>query len=565
MIAVMEPHEDQPMTTPMVDRHTGSALSGWSRVAAWVIGVGRGLWLLPLDIAFRTVGLRYGWLRALFRMAPPRLLASIGQLRAERAAWRAARGVPAYRFFLQEAGIDPDALFPLGILHRLPETDKRSYVDRFGMLERCVGGKVPFAGTTIDESSGSTGMPYDWIRGSRERSVAHRNIGFFARYAFGTEPLVTINAFSMGAWATGVNMSLGDDASRHRQVDGPGPRQDPLNAQAASGRGYRYVISGYPPFLKHLLDEGDARGFPWAQYRTARDRRRRGDDRGAADLPGARFHSVCSGYGATDLEIGMAGESAAQRRLRGASPGAAGLRAELFGDDPRLPMVFQYNPYDPLHGDRTTSVSSSSRSAGSAILSPRMRYNVHDQGGLVEYARVKEILARHGFDLDHLGALPEVAGPRGPLPWADPIPLPFVWVNGRRDATISVMGANIYPEDVEAVLYRDPEVAPRLHSFLLSVVDDEAGTPRPGDLPRAHGPPRRRRGVAAGPGRVLRRRAREAQHGLPVLGRGVPQRDAADRPDLRPRRGPVPRRRAPDQAAADRDRVVRHGTAGSMS
>ena len=42
-----------------------------------------------------------------------------------------------------------------------------------------------------------------------------------------------------------------------------------------------------------------------------------------------------------------------------------------------------------------------------------------------------------------------------------------------------IMGANIYPEDVEAVLYRDPEVAPRLHSFLLSVVDDEAGTPRP--------------------------------------------------------------------------------------
>jgi len=28
-------------------------------------------------------------------------------------------------------------------------------------------------------------------------------------------------------------------------------------------------------------------------------------------------------------------------------------------------------------------------------------------------------------------------------------------------------------------LYRDPEVAARLHSFLLSVVDDETGTPRP--------------------------------------------------------------------------------------
>ena len=41
------------------------------------------------------------------------------------------------------------------------------------------------------------------------------------------------------------------------------------------------------------------------------------------------------------------------------------------------------------------------------------------------------------------------------------------------------MGSNIYPEDIEAVLYRDPLVAPRLHSFMLAVVDDETGTPRP--------------------------------------------------------------------------------------
>ena len=94
------------------------------------------------------------------------------------------------------------------------------------MLERCVGGKVPFAGTTIDESSGSTGMPYDWIRGSRERLVAHRNIGFFARYAFGTEPLVTINAFSMGAWAAGFNMSLG--MMRHGIVKSTGPDLDKI-------------------------------------------------------------------------------------------------------------------------------------------------------------------------------------------------------------------------------------------------------------------------------------------------------------------------------------------------
>jgi phenylacetate-CoA ligase len=52
-------------------------------------------------------------------------------------------------------------------------------------------------------------------------------------------------------------------------------------------------------------------------------------------------------------------------------------------------------------------------------------------------------------------------------------------VNGRRDATISVMGANIYPEDVESVVYRLPQLARLLHSFMLSVIDDGAGTPRP--------------------------------------------------------------------------------------
>jgi phenylacetate-CoA ligase len=463
-------------------KRTARGQSGWlqvpvSRFAAWMIGLGRGLWLLPLDIVFRTVGLRYGWLRALFSLAPPRLLAGVGRLRAERAAWRAARQVPAYRTFLQEAGIDPDALFPLGILGHLPETDKRSYVDRFGMLERCVDGKVPFAGTTIDESSGSTGTPYDWIRGSRERLVAHRNIGFFARYAFGTEPLVTINAFSMGAWAAGFNMTLG--MMRHGIVKSTGPDLEKiLSTLRRLGPGYRFLISGYPPFLKHLLDEGDAIGFPWNEYRMHALVGGEGMTEELRDLLLSRFESVYSGYGATDIEIGMAGESPvsiAVRRLARARPE---IRAELFGDDPRLPMVFQYNPlihYLEVNEERELVCTVSRLD----LLSPRMRYNVHDVGGIVEFGRARRVLARHGFDLERLGERSEVAGPRGPLPWTDPIPLPFVWVNGRRDATISVMGANIYPEDVEAVLYRDPQVAPRLHSFLLSVVDDETGTPRP--------------------------------------------------------------------------------------
>jgi phenylacetate-coenzyme A ligase PaaK-like adenylate-forming protein len=457
----------RPTGIRVVARHAG----------AWLIGLGRGAWLFPLDVIFKTVGLRYGWLTQLFKRTPPRLLSGLGQLRAERASWRAAKRVPAYRDFLEQAAVDPDDLFPFGILGRLPETEKRNYIDRYGLMERCVGGSVPYPGTTIDESSGSTGTPYNWIRGRREREVAHRNISFFARYAFGGGPLVTLNAFSMGAWAAGMNMSLG--MTRHGIVKSIGPDIDKLlSTLTYLGPSYRFLISGYPPFLKHLLDEGARRGFPWDRYEVHGLVGGEGMTEELRDVLLERFRSVYSGYGATDIEIGMAAESPVSVALRRLARRRPDVREALFGDDPRLPMVFQYNPL--IHflevnelGEIICTVSRLD------LLSPRIRYNVHDEGGLLGFATARERLAAFGFDIERLGERDETAGPRGPLPWSRPIPLPFLWVNGRRDATISVMGANIYPEDIETVVYRDPTLVPRLHSFLLSTVDDERGVPRP--------------------------------------------------------------------------------------
>ena len=464
----------------MGDRNVASPAPGGRRWPLWtasVVGVGRGLWLFPLDVTFKTVGLRYGWLKALFERTPAWILAGLGQLRAERAAWRAVRNVPAYRRFLQDAGIRGRSLYPLGILARLPETDKRSYVDRFGFLERCVDGSVPYPGTTIDESSGSTGTPYNWIRGRHEREVAHRNIGFFARYAFGAKPLVTINAFSMGAWAAGFNMSLG--MMRHGIVKSVGPDIDKiLSTLDYLGPGYRFLISGYPPFLKHLLDEGDRRGFPWAGYELHALVGGEGMSEELRDLLLVRFRSVFSGYGATDIEIGMAGESPVSIAIRRLARARPDVREALFGRDSRLPMVFQYNPlihFLEVNGDREIVCTVSRLD----LLAPRIRYNVHDEGGLIEYKTAAATLRRFGYDIARLGSAPETAGPRGLLPWVRPIPLPFLWILGRRDATISVMGANIYPEDIETVVYKDADLVPRLHSFLLSVIDDETGTPRP--------------------------------------------------------------------------------------
>jgi phenylacetate-CoA ligase len=334
------------------------------------------------------------------------------------------------------------------------------------------------AGTTIDESSGSTGAPYNWIRSSAERQVAHRNISFFARYCFGNEPLVTVNAFSMGAWATGFNMSLA--LNRNGIVKSTGPDVAKiLSTLRFLGPEYRYLICGYPPFVKHLLDVGDSEGFPWARYRLHALVGGEGMAEELRDYLLLRFSSVFSGYGATDIEIGMAGESpvsVALRRLVRAQPE---IRAALFGGDSRLPMIFQHNPL--IHwleiNDRREILTTISRLD---VLAPRIRYNVHDQGGIMEFEAVDAVLKRSGRNLKTLYRDPDTFGPRGPLPWAIPLKLPFLWVHGRSDQTISVMGANLYPEDVEAVLYGDTEVGSLMHSFCMSIVSDLDGTPRPG-------------------------------------------------------------------------------------
>lgn len=449
----------------------------FSHVIATFAGRARNLWLLPLDATFKTVGLRFGWLRWLFTVTPPRVLATMGRLRAERATWRACRRVPAYRELLGSVGLVPDRLAPIGILKRVPETDKANYIDPYPLAARCLDGRIKFKGTTIDESSGSTGTPYNWIRSGRERSVAHRNISFFARYCFGPDPLVTINAFSMGAWATGINMSLG--LNRNGIVKSTGPDiAKVVSTLRYLGPDFRYVICGYPPFLKHLLDEGDRLGFPWSDYELHGIVGGEGMAEELRDLLLGRFQSIYSGYGATDIEIGMAGESPVSVAIRRVARARPDVRRALFGDDLRLPMLFQYNPlihHLEVNGEREILCTVSRLD----LLAPRVRYNVHDEGGLMSFPTAERILRRLGLDASALGREADAAGPRGPLPWAKALPLPFLWIYGRRDATISVMGANIYPEDIEVLVYRDPALAPRLHSFLLSVAADQSGTPRP--------------------------------------------------------------------------------------
>jgi hypothetical protein len=91
-----------------------------------------------------------------------------------------------------------------------------------------------------------------------------------------------------------------------------------VRALSFFGPGYPYLILGYPPFVKQLIDVAEARNFPLHEYRLNALVGGEGMSEDLRDYLLRRFQKVYSGYGATDLEIGLAGEtplSVALRRL----------------------------------------------------------------------------------------------------------------------------------------------------------------------------------------------------------------------------------------------------------
>jgi phenylacetate-CoA ligase len=416
------------------------------------------LFMKLFNVLMQVACVRYGTFLFFFQTLPPLFLAWAGKMRARVAFYRTARHVPAYAKFLTvnnySAGIPP-------------ETDKESYIKRYSTEERCAGGVLPESQVAIDESSGSTGTPYNWVRTAKERHQSHVFISYFAKYCYGTKPYVTINAFSMGAWATGVNMGVAMAQNGIVKCTGPDIGKI-LHTMRFFGPRYRYLIAGYPPFLKHLLDAAEAEGFSFDTYELWGLVGGEGMSEGLRDYLLRRFKTVYSGFGATDLEIGIAGETPLAVAIRRICRERVEVREKLFGADSRLPMVFQYNPlmhYIEVNDNRELIFTISRGS----LLSPRIRYNVHDEGGVARFDEVMKILAEAGIDVE---ALKRSAGSGG-------LRLPFVWIYGRRDYTISVMGANIYPEDLEQCLYAEPELAKITHSFCLSLAEGEDASVRP--------------------------------------------------------------------------------------
>ncbi|HEY9757344.1 MAG TPA: hypothetical protein V6C97_19400 [Oculatellaceae cyanobacterium] len=410
---------------------------------------------LIVAAAFRRCMMKREWLyMSLFAPQLAGFRELVGRWKAWRVFEKAKRDCPAYAQFVAEhpgAAVVVNGWIP--DLTGVPATDKKNYVLRHSIAERCFGGTLPMVGGIIDESSGSTGKPNNWVRGPAERKEVGRIMQIAMHQLMGREPVFFINAFALGPWATGMNVSsFVSDVCLLKSI---GPDAGKIITTLKDfGPKRRYVIAGYPPFLKSLVDSGE---IDWSQYNITAFYGGEGISEAMRAYLQRYFRRVYGSYGASDLEINIAAENDFTVRIRNLILTNPRLRERIchFDGDP---IVFQYNPMDYLietndEGELLITICRVENVA------PKVRYNIHDRGHVLRFRELVQILEEEGIAVR--------------LPTDERIAeLPLLFHYGRADLAVAYYGCKITPNEVEKIIFETPELAPSVEAFALVTSED---------------------------------------------------------------------------------------------
>ena len=136
-------------------------------------------------------------------------------------------------------------------------------------------------------------------------------------------------------------------------------------------------------------------------------------------------------------------------------------------------MIFQYNPGHHYinetlgrHEKSSTFKEYEITETDMNVASPKIKYNLHDLGGIKKYKDIIEILEiiepkwRYKF-INSGGKLNHI------------LKLPFLFVVGRSDGTISLDGANIFPHQIDMCIYQDKKLSSKMSNFKMHKESDK--------------------------------------------------------------------------------------------
>lgn len=397
-----------------------------------------------------------------------------------------AATVPAYQAFLQKHQVNPDNIQTFADFQNLPPLTKDNYLKCYPLADFCRNGKIDSC-DMIAASSGSTGKPTFWLRFfTDELAIASRfEQIFYDSFFADTKPTLAVVCFALGTWVGGMftTSCCRYVASKGYPVTviSPGTNKAEILrvVEELSPNFAQTVLLGYPPFLKDVVDTGIARDIKWQQYHIkfvmagevfSEEWRNLVAQRIGSENPCDDFASL---YGTADAGV-LGNEtplSICIRQFLAKNPDAA---RNLFGES-RLPTLVQYDPMNRFFEVIPPEDSPANQpgiARGTLIFSgdngiPLIRYNILDNGGIITYEAMLEFLSAYGFNpVEALSKSSNNTNNRGIRN------LPFVFVFGRSNFTISYFGANIYPENVKVGL-EQPAVSEWVTGkFVMEIQED---------------------------------------------------------------------------------------------
>lgn len=388
---------------------------------------------------------------------------------------QAAERVPAYKDFLRKNKINHHKILSLEDFKKVPITNKQNYLKAYPLESLCRNGNLNDL-YILSSSSGTTGTPFLWPRGDEQELEGALQFELIFKKVFQADKYKTlyIICFAMGTWISGTFCLA---CAKHLAKRGypiltvtPGLDRDVTFSlfKNLANNFDQIVFSGYPPYIKDILDTGKDFGINWKKYKIKFLFAAEGFSECWRDYihesVGSR-DNLCTSvniYGSADAAI-LGNETPLTTTIRQLLKNRQDQICNLFHDT-RLPTLAQYDPRLKYMEQIDRKTVFTTRSG-----IPLIRYDIGDNGGLYSFETMKTKLSEMGYDLE---ALMRKAGKRNFL-WQ----LPFVYIFGRADLTVSLYGLLIYPEHIKVGLEKKSLNKYITGKFVMAIEYDERQNP----------------------------------------------------------------------------------------
>jgi phenylacetate-CoA ligase len=303
--------------------------------------------------------------------------------------------------------------------------------------------------TSISMSSGSSGKAYFWPRGNSLELETTLIYELMLRESFSihTKKTLLINAYSMGVWVAGVFTATAAlhmaQRGSHITTVNTGINSD-LVLETVKSIGNQFeqiIIAGYPPFIKDIIEEGIRLGINWQEYSPKfifgaeaigeewRDY--------LHNLVGSKdpYHTSVNTYGSADAAI-LGHETPLSILIKRLLKNHPDLW-QTYGNQQDVATLVQYHP----------AVKHFTQEGDEILLSclgglPLLNYNLHDRARLISFEELENAFAAKGVDLRQEAAQHGITV----------FTLPFIYLFGKSDQTVTLYGLNVYPQTIREAL-----------------------------------------------------------------------------------------------------------------